>query len=105
MLDFEITRGDLLPVLEGEATGVTSLEGATAEFWFWPANDPDDVTKNPATIVGDGSTNMLRYAWVAGDTDTVGEFRGQFHVTASGGEPFSVPNNRALGWVVLAGPE
>ena len=45
-----------------------------------------------AAVVVNPTGGIVKYAWAAGDTDTVGEFEGEFEVMWSGSRTETFPN-------------
>jgi len=99
---FKIKQGDLRPYLkaqlvrldlDGEVDEPQDLTGATVVFTM-----KNKVT-NEVKIQEAGATvltpldGMVQYEWQDGDTDTPGNYRGEFEATF-GAEPETFPNGK-----------
>lgn len=104
--DFHIKVGDLEPAIEatledGEGNAV-DIENATAiEFHMrlpgaTTAKVDAAATKLQVGDGNDGSKGKVRYAWIAGDTDTAGLFNAEFEVTFPGPRLSTIPNDGHL---------
>ena len=91
---FEIKRNDTLPVFRVEVSGAGDLTGATVRFHM-------RVRKSTLVLDAAGThesydagtdTNVLQYAWAAGDTATAGRFQAEFETTLDG-EVLTTPTN------------
>jgi hypothetical protein len=97
MADLGITQGDLVPPIEVTllAPGgreVQDLTGNTGVvFQFQRADLTGPVLGGAATVVGDPADGVVRYDWAPGDTDSPGQYVGQFRVTFAGDKPGSWP--------------
>ena len=97
--DFLIKRGDTLPAIRIQLINPDGSffnpTGAVLSFRFEDVSeDPGDVVQVGAgtfSIVGDGSTGEVDYAWDATDTDTVGSFRAEVEAQPSGGGRTTFP--------------
>lgn len=96
--EFSIGQDTKLPELIVEASGVSTLEGATELlFHWWPTKTGGVVKTGTASLVGDGSAKQLKYSWPnSGDTSVSGPHEGYFSGKASDGKPFMAPNHRRL---------
>ena len=90
---FKIKRNDTSPAIsqqlldsDGNAVDIT---GATIKF-LMARRGPLKVN-GTATIVT-AATGMVKYQWVAADTDTVGLYQIEWEVTYSGGGVETFPN-------------
>jgi len=52
--------------------------------------------------IADGAGGVAQYQWASGDTDTAGEFEGEFEVTYSSGNVRSYPNDGFLKIIIHA---
>lgn len=101
---FKIKQGDRRPYLEvqlvrldesGEVEGPQDLTGAT-DIVFTMRNKSTGITKiDRGTDVTtlDAVEGQVRYEWQDGDTDTIGNFLGEFEVSYSG-EAETFPNGK-----------
>lgn len=120
MADFTIKKGDLLPELEatlkdgaGTAIDLTARGGGTVRFHMRlrdsgePTDDPSPSRAEtikvdaPATVVT-AASGEVKYSWVAGDTDTAGDYFGEFEITwATGSLPQRIPSDGHLEILVM----
>jgi hypothetical protein len=90
-----IKRGDLLPELTAQFTdsaGALNITGATVKFIMvnrWSGGTPKI---NTAAIVVTASTGNVKYTWAGTDTDTAGEYVGEFEATIAA-KKLTAPNN------------
>ncbi len=95
---FYIKEGDLWPPLEAY------LKQADGEAI--PLQESDDVIlvlskhKNRKEVVLQSQVEVVnlleghvRYAWNLGDTDTPGDYQGEFIILLDGDTPIKIPNN------------
>ena len=97
-VDFYWKVGDLLPVLVRtlKSGGVPiNLTGATITFWYEPVAGGVQQQATGTVTVTDASNGEVEFAPASGDTDTAGEFWGEFKVVISG-KPAHVPNDSHL---------
>jgi len=101
MSDFRIKRGDLKPRLEviltdslGNPLPGGIPEGATVLFHM-RLPDSAVLKVNAAAVVDDAPGAAVAYNWAVGDTDTEGDYLGEFEVTDSA-SPMTFPNSRNL---------
>lgn len=98
--DFTIKRGDRLPVLEAVCidkdtdpdTPVDLTSAASVKFIM--RKQGSSTTKVSATATfGNRPDGEVYYEWAANDTDTAGDFDGEFELTWSDGKVQTFPNN------------
>ncbi len=99
---FTIKRGDTRPPLEitaRDSTGaVINLTGQTGIQFVMKLRQHLGNAAVPkkvdaaGSVVGAETAGVIRYDWVAADTDEVGEYVGEFIYTDSAGEPRTIPN-------------
>lgn len=86
-----------LPIYE---SGSAILTGATVRFIMRPVGSEiakiDNDAEIPSAVSAGGvsyagSDGVLQYQWVTGDTDTAGEFSGEFEVTLASGKVRTFP--------------
>ena len=83
---------DLLITVKDAAGDVVILTGATIVFsMYHKRTGTAKVAAQAAAIVGDGSAGQVKYEWSGTDTDTDGEYAGEFDVTPASGDGFRVP--------------
>lgn len=95
MSDFTIGENDLLPSISAqlvdEAGDPVSLASATVKFHMRQGIAVAKV--DAAAVIVDAPTAMVRYDWIAADTDTPGEYEAEFEVTfTTGTKPLTFPN-------------
>lgn len=98
-MSFTLKRGDLLPILKVKAIapgvgGPLDLTGATAKFKMRTSAGAS-VIDATATIT-DAVNGKMEYAWVSGDTATIGSYRAEFEITYPGPVVLTLPNNSYL---------
>jgi hypothetical protein len=87
---FQIKRRDTSPALLYRISPApSSLAGASIIFNL--KNASGTVVINRAAADNTDS-DILRYQWQAGDTDTVGQFQGEFEITYADGTVGTWPN-------------
>lgn len=96
---FNIKQNDTLPVITAtlfDVNGsIVNLDGATVSFKMRQAGSTT-AKVNASAAVADAAKGKVTYSWSASDTDTVGEFEGEFQVTYSGGGIQTFPNNKYI---------
>lgn len=103
MLEFVIKRNDQEPALTVEVTDENGapidLTGATAKFFM---KDPRSTLKvnGAAATITDAANGKAQYAWAPGDTDTDGEFYGEFEFTLASGRRLTAPSDGYIRIVV-----
>jgi hypothetical protein len=101
---FIIKRHDTLPiltaVLKDSSDVVLNLENTTVLFTMKDISTGDiKIDTQPCTIVS-ASSGIISYSWVATDTDTAGEYLGEFEIEYETGK-MTVPTEDALAIVIL----
>lgn len=80
---FYIKRNDTSPSISGTCKDaddvVIDLTSATVRFHM--LDDDGETVIDTAATLADAANGLVRYDWVAADTDTAGGFRGEFEVT------------------------
>lgn len=94
---FYIKQGDLLPPLDATLKysdgTVINLTGCTVKFLMRKITS-GAVKVNAAAAVQIAAAGTVRYTWTGTDTDTVGEFQGEFEVTETAtGKKLTAPND------------
>ena len=82
---------DLLITVKDAAGAVVNLTSATIVFsMFHKRTSAAKVVAQAATIVV-AANGTVKYEWALGDTDTDGEYAGEFDVTPASGDGYRVP--------------
>lgn len=93
---FEIKRNDLVPelnvALKDKEGAVVNLTGASVQFHMRAAGASTLKVDAAATLVT-AASGTCKYTWVAANTDTAGDFEGEFEVTYSGGNIETFPTD------------
>lgn len=94
MSDFDIKQGDTLPKLIANLKNsdgtVINLTSANVFFKMKDINNGSLLINAEANVTS-ASLGTVQYDWVLADTDTGGEFNGEFQITFSGGSIQTVP--------------
>lgn len=96
---FHIKQNDTRPIMaatliDGDGN-VANLDGATVLFKMRQAGETT-VKVNASAAIADATKGKVTYTWSAADTNTVGEFEGEFEVTYAGGGVQTFPNNKYI---------
>lgn len=83
MTPYQIKQGDRLPALT--ASVGFDLTGATVAFVLTPKARGAPAKVNAAATVVSATAGTVQYNWGATDTDTIGEYFGEFVATFAGG--------------------
>lgn len=92
--DFNIKQNDTRPTLVATLTAAATDVFTSVVFKMSSkagvikVNSPAGIQTQPSASSG----GVVKYPWVAGDTDTPGDFRGEFTVTFSDGRVETYPN-------------
>ena len=96
---FNIKQNDTRPIIsatliDGDGSTV-NLDGATVSFKMRKAGQTT-AKVNASATVADAAKGKVTYTWSSSDTDTVGDFEGEFQVTYAGGGVQTFPNNKYI---------
>lgn len=104
--EFTIKQNDRLPVLEAflqNPDGTAVNLAGTGTVCKFGMRLPGLVSKvDAAAVITDGLNGKVQYQWTAGDTDTSGEFIGEFQVTFTDGRKQTFPNKGYIKIIVEA---
>jgi len=90
---FYIKQGDTAPDIAYTLTPPTDLTGATIVFNLRLKGSTDLLLDRvPAEIVGAPTQGVVKYSWVTGDTDEIGDYDAEFEVTYPDGTIATYPN-------------
>ncbi len=107
MADFTIKKGDREPSISGNLklnNAAYDLTGASVKFNMRPIGSSTPKVNTTATIVT-AASGAVRYDWGANDTDTAGDFVGEWEVTTSGGKKITFPNNESENIKIKISPD
>ena len=93
MAEFFIKRGDTSPSLQYTLSPTTDLTGATVVFNMSTANRSSVKVSRQTAVVVDAANGIVRYDWQSADTDTAGDFLGEFEVTYADTKVETFPNS------------
>lgn len=97
-VDFSLKKDDTLPAIQATLAldGVAvNLIGCTLRFIMTNKATGAVKVDAPATVV-DSVLGVVRYDWLAADTDTAGTFNGEFEVQDGSGKLESFPNTKNI---------
>ena len=104
-IDFSLKSGDTRPSIQATLTGadgsVAVLTGATARFKMRPVGG-GALKVDAAAVIVTPASGVVRYDWVAADTDTPGQFYAEWECDFGGGLVQTFPNDRSLLVVITA---
>lgn len=92
MITFSIRKGDRLP----EVTSVLGVDLTGATVRFHMALQGVTAKVDALATVVDALTGSVKYAWATADTDTAGDFMGEWEVTFPDGRKQSFPRGGYL---------
>ena len=89
-------QNDTLPAIIAQLVdadgSIPDLTGAAVKFIMRLRSGGAAKVNASATIIA-AATGDVKYSWSAADTDTVGDYEGEFEVTFSGGAIQTYPNS------------
>lgn len=95
-MTFYIKQNDTSPAwqvtLKDAAGNAVDVTGATVVFSMEDAFGTAKINEAAATIVT-AASGVVSYSWSAGDTDTAGDFFGEFEVTYADSTVETFPNS------------
>ncbi len=91
------TSPAMLATLQDAEGNAVNLTGATVRFHMRSVGGGNPVVDAAATVVT-AASGIVRYNWVAADTDTVGTYQAEFEVTYADASIETFPND---GYIVV----
>lgn len=67
------------------------LTGATVKFMMRPTSGGTAKVNAAAVLVAPATSGVVRYDWIAGDTDTVDDYEYEWQITFGDGRVATVP--------------
>lgn len=86
------TSEDLHATLNDSVETAFSLVGCTVVFNMRSLKTGSVKINRASASIVDATTREVKYVWVTGDTDTAGDFEGEFEVTFTDGKILTFPN-------------
>ena len=102
---FFIKRNDDNPsldvALQDDKGRPVNVTGATTVFHMRNAADDTVKVSGGTTSTLNATRGEVRYSWSTSDTDTAGNFEGEFQVTFSGGGVQTFPNDGYIDIIIF----
>lgn len=103
---FELKQDDTSPAIvatiKDNLGRIVDLSGCTVRFLMAKPGPGSPTKVAAAAALLDAPNGRVQYQWTTGDTDTPGDYIGEFEFTTAGGLIFSCPNDSWLDIRVLA---
>jgi|TARA_R110000751_G_scaffold256144_1_gene355642 hypothetical protein len=87
------TRPELDVFLRDDKDRTINVTGATVKFNLRNASDNTVKINNGSVTTVSSTSGRVKYSFAASDTDTAGNFDGEFEVTFVGGQVETFPND------------
>jgi hypothetical protein len=87
------TRPELDVFLRDDKDRTINVTGATVKFNMRNASDNTVKVNNGSVTTVSSTSGRVKYSFSAADTDTAGNFDGEFEVTFVGGQVETFPND------------
>jgi hypothetical protein len=101
---FFIKKGDDTPTLDvalqDNKGRRVNIAGATTVFHMRNSADETVKISSGAVSVLSSSSGEVRYSWTTSNTNTAGNFQGEFQVTFSGGAIQTFPNDEYIDIII-----
>ena len=99
--DFNIKKGDTIPKLvatlvDEDEVVIDLTNAASVKFLMIDPGTTAVKVNAAATILAPPTDGRVEYPWIGADTDTKGDYDGEFEVTWAGGGKTTFPNFRFL---------
>ena len=104
-VNFYIKQDDLLPEIQATLKDaddtVIDLSGATVKFIMTDKLTNEKKIDANAVVVND-TGGVVKYVWTGTDTDTAGNYKGEFELKFADGRLMTVPNKVYINIKVVA---
>ena len=91
---FNIKQNDTSPAIRYTLSPLVNLTGATVVFNMRARdNGAVKIARAVATIIAPATDGVVQYDWAASDTDTAGNWQGEFEITFADAAIETYPNN------------
>src|SRR5690242_14265458 len=104
-VDFRIKRNDTRPAIQATISAAATDVISSVSFNMADSAGTLKVNAGAGTIVQQASSTqqaIVKYQWQAGDTDTAGQYNGEFQVTFNDSRVETYPNDRYITIEVFA---
>jgi hypothetical protein len=94
MADFSIKAHDRLPAVQAtltNASGPVDLSSALGVKFIMKLINGVTTKVNAAAVLIDAPSGVVRYDWIAADTDTPGSYRAEWEITWADGRKQTAP--------------
>lgn len=105
MADFTMKAHDQLPSIQASLLNGDSpvdLTTAVSVKFIMAASPSGTVKVNSTAVIVDAPNGIVRYDWITADTNTVGNYQGEWQVTWPGAKQQSFPTTSYHSIAILA---
>ena len=81
------------PLLNADGSPIDLTTATSVKFLMRPTGTSGSPKVTHAVTITDAANGIVKYAWVSGDTDTVGTFDQEWEITWPTSRPQTVPNH------------